>query len=206
MSTAVVVALIQIIPSALWVLLGISTLVLFYRPVRYDLLPRMSTFNILGIEAEFVRGQMDRAITKRSVQVSDSDRARAVRRLGRLRDVFRDARILWLDGDPDRQADERAMLRFTGAIVDPARSDGEALQMLADTKYDAIVSAERSVGGASGPDLLTGMQARAIQRPVILYECGGRPARATPAEAFAVADRPDELLHCVADALERARI
>lgn len=203
MSIAVVVALIHILPSLLWVLLAVSFVALLYRPLRYELIPRMTGIEIFGVEATFVREEMNRAIAGRSVHVSDVDRSRVLRRLRRLRDVFREARILWLDPAPEERAGERAMLRFTGALVDPARSGEDALRMLAESSYDAVVSAEPSPPAAP---LLAALQAGLPRRQVIVYAASPAPDRAPPPGAVALTDRPDELLHCVADALERSRL
>lgn len=202
----VVVALIQIIPGALWALLAIALAALFYRPVRYDLLPRVVDLNILGVEARFVREHMDRAIASRSVDVSGQERERAVRRLRRVEDAFRGARLLWIGEGPGGGAEEREMLRSTGALIDPARDEEEGLKRLAEGRYDAIVSTGAGDGAAAHARLIAGMEARAIRRPVILYDCERGGEDGAPAGVFAVADRPDELLHCVADALERARL
>lgn len=198
----VIVALIYVMPRVLWILVGVTLLVLFYRPIRDQLIPRMSGLSLFGVEASFLRETMDRAISKRSAPVSDGDRARALRRLRRLPDAFKGARILWLDESPEGQSDEREMLRCTGARVEKARSGDDARRMLGDARYDAIVAAEQR-GGKSAEAMIG---AAGILPPVIVYACDGGAARATPAGVFAVADRPDELLHCIADALERARI
>jgi len=203
MSIDILVAVIQILPSLLWVLLAVAFVALLYRPVRYELIPRMTNLEIFGVEATFVREKMNRAIARRSVDVSDVDRSRVLRRLRRLRDVFRRARILWLDSAPEDRADERAMLRSTGALVEPARSGEDAQRMLAESDYDAVVSAEPSPLAAN---LLAALQAGLRRRPVIVYTESSDPDRAPPPGAVAITDRPDELLHCVADALERSRL
>jgi predicted nicotinamide N-methyase len=49
------VAIIEIIPSILWFLLVLAGVIVFYRPIRDELLPNLSAFRAHGVELSFVR-------------------------------------------------------------------------------------------------------------------------------------------------------
>lgn len=201
----IVIALIDATPSALWVLLVVWLVLRFEKPIR-SVLPRMSGVSIFGVEASFVREEMDKAIVRKAAPVCTEDRERALRRLMRAASVFRDAAILWVDSAPSMRADERAVLRFAGARVDVARSTEEALSRMESRGYDAIVSDMKRDGDPdAGLSLLSAMRDRSLVTPVIFYVDQDEASREVPPRAFDLTDRPDVLLHAVADALERRR-
>jgi hypothetical protein len=206
MDTDVVVALIQIAPGVFWVLLAAILVALFFRPIRDHLLPRMRNLNIFGVEATFVRARMDRAIAARSARVSDGERAHAVRRVCRLSSVFHGATVLWADAAPSRTSDERAMLLRAGVSIEVSRSRDKALALFTQGSHDVMIVTLRPRRGQAAILKLVAEAARQVPgRPIILYAYPGYDTDATPPGAFAITDRPDELLHCVADALERTR-
>lgn len=201
----IVVALIGLVPGVLWVLLAATGFALFYKPVRDEILPRIRRVDIFGVEASFVRARIDRAIAARSAKVSDDERARVVRRVCRVSSVFRGATILWADADPGKTADEREMLLRSGVAVEVLRARDKALAMFTDGGHDAMIVILRRRGAAAILKLVADASRRTPDRPIILYAYPGYDPQAMPPGVFAATDRPDELLHCVADALERAR-
>jgi CheY-like chemotaxis protein len=201
----ILIAFIQIAPSALWVLLIAWLVLRFEKPLR-QVLPRMNGISVFGIEASFVREEMEKAIVRKATPVCTEDRERALRRLMRAAPVFRDAAILWVDGAPATRADERGVLRFAGASVDVARSTDEALSRMAGRAYDAVVSdMNRNGDPSAGLSLLAAMRERALGIPVVFYVDRDEASREVPPCAFDLTDRPDVLLHALADALERRR-
>src|SRR5712691_2196025 len=54
--------LIKILPSILWFFLAAAVLVLFYKPIRDDLLPNLSGFKAGGVELSFVKESIEAAI------------------------------------------------------------------------------------------------------------------------------------------------
>lgn len=54
MNTQVELQLIGLIPNILWAILLIVALVVFYKPLRYDVLPRMREFNAFGVEVTLI--------------------------------------------------------------------------------------------------------------------------------------------------------
>ena len=51
--------LIKLVPSLLWFLLVLIVLLVFYRPIRDDLLPSLTGFSAAGVELSFVRESID---------------------------------------------------------------------------------------------------------------------------------------------------
>lgn len=199
----ILIALIGIAPSVLWVLLVIGVVATFHRPIRDQLLPRLGGINVLGVEATFIRERMDRAIKRRDQKVSEDDRGRVLRRVCKAAGVVQGAAVVWMDADPRDTVEERAMLRFSGVSLDLARSPEEALALLQEGDHDAVI-ARAPVAAALA--LATGMEQRGAGRPLILYAGSAARGVGTPPGAFAVTDRPDELLHYLTDVLERSRI
>lgn len=60
----IVIELIKLIPSLLWILLVVVLLILFYRPIREVLFPRLSGFKAMGMEFSFLKDSMDKALAK----------------------------------------------------------------------------------------------------------------------------------------------
>jgi len=206
MSPEVTVELIKLIPSVLWILFVAISVAVFYKPIRRELLPRMSGFKAFGVEATFTREELDRAIEKQAAQVSENDRSQVLRRAQRVIPVLQGAQILWVDDNPDNNIYERRILRSLGVFVDLARSTGEALSMLQQTTYDAVIS-DMARGGVpdEGLKFLTEMRKRGLYRWTIFYVGRVDWERGTPPYAFGITNRPDHLLHYVLDVLERER-
>ncbi|HSN98967.1 MAG TPA: hypothetical protein VLS89_11800 [Candidatus Nanopelagicales bacterium] len=206
MSTDIIVAIIQIVPSVLWVLFVAILVALFHGPIRKQLLPRLTGFEVFGVEATFMEERMDRAIARRRVRVSEDERAGVLRRLRSAAGAFRGAAVLWVDAAPGDAADERAMLRHAGASVDLARTSGEARALLSEDGYDAVI-ARVAAGADPTPalEILAEAGRSEIDRHLILYVPPEAEEHGTPPGAFATANRPDRLLHYVVDVLERRR-
>lgn len=206
MTREIVVELVELIPSVLWILFATALVVVFYRPIRRELIPRISGFKAFGVEATFVREQLDQAVAKQAVQVSENDRSQVLRRARMVARVLQGAQVLWVDDNPDYNLYERRVLRSFGVFVDLARSTSEALAMVEQTSYDAVISdVERDGIGDEGIRFLAEMVKRRIYRWAILYAGSFDRSRGIPPYAFGMTDRPDHLLHYVMDILERER-
>ncbi len=95
------------------------------------------------------------------------------------------------------------MLRQMGILTEAVTTKPEAAAVLNDpaNRIDLIISdVGRDDGSAGGLTLLEGIRGR---RPVILYVGRVDRDRGTPAGAFGITDRPDDLLNLVMDALDR---
>jgi CheY-like chemotaxis protein len=206
MSPEIVVELIRLVPSLLWILLIAVLLAVFYKPIRQDLLPRLSGFKAFGLEVALLREQLDQAITKQGAQVGERERAQVLRRAGRLTPTMQGAQILWVDDNPDNNEYERRILHSLGTSVDMARTSADALSLLSQKRYELVISdMERNGVADEGQRFLEDMRNRGYSLRLIYYIGRLDPEKGVPAYAFGITNRPDTLLHLVLDALERDR-
>ena len=121
--------------------------------------------------------------------------------------VLRGARLLWVDDNPDNNIYERIMLASLGVVIDLSLSTNEALVMLARQPYDAIISdIERQGVMDEGLRFLQAVQGCDVHPPTIFYTFRLDPRKPIPPGAFAITQRPDDLLHYILDILERVRV
>jgi len=210
-SSQLLPSILQVLPSILWFLLAAAVLVLFYRPIRDDLLPHLSGFKAAGVELSFVKESIDAAIQlaekspQWTVQVSAADKERTLRRAKAHLPILRNAQLLWLDDHPENNANERRMFTQLGVEVEPATSTDEALSKVIRGNYDVVVSDMRHgddpTGGLKFLDHLRPQR----DTPVIFYIGNVNADKGIPPRAFGITNRPDELLHLVLDVLERRR-
>ena len=200
---------IEIIPSLLWVAFGIVLFCLFYKQIRYDILPKLTGFKVMGAEFSFVKNSIDAAVefgAKWHVAVSEKDKAAVLDRAKRNIDVFNNARILWIDDHPGNNRHERRMFRQLRAHVDNATNSAEALKLLKIDIYDLVISdIARDRESDDGIKFLNTFREQDSNTPVIFYVGNYVRKQGVPKMAFGITDRPDELLHLVLDALERKR-
>ncbi|MBN1483946.1 MAG: response regulator [Chloroflexia bacterium] len=209
MPPEIVSQLIGLIPSAIWFLLVLILVLVFYKPIRHDLLPRLGGLRLMGVEMTFAREELEQALEesrKSEKPVSEKEQSQLLRRAQRAAPALQGAQILWVDDHPEFNLSERRLLRSLGIYVDLARSTGEALPLLRQTDYDAVISdMERDGDTQAGLDLLQDMVAHGLHRPTMFYVAHFDPARGVPGHAFGITNRPDHLLHYVMDVLERTR-
>jgi CheY-like chemotaxis protein len=209
MSPEVTIELVKLIPSILWVFLVAILIAVFYRPIRRELLPKMQGIHAFGIEVTFLQGELDKAIAKQGNEVSQGERSQVLRRAQRVVQSIQGAQILWVDDNPDNNIYERGILRSLGLFVDLARTTNEALSMISQTNYAAVISDMNRNGVADeGLKFLTEMRVRNIKlyHWTIFYAAGFDPSKGVPPHAFGMTNRPDYLLHLVLDILERKYI
>ena len=206
MSELIVIELIRLIPSLLWLVLVVILIGVFYKPIKEELLPRMSGIRAWGLEVELLRMDLDKAVDKQGAEVGQSERTRVLRRAERSSGKLRRARILWIDDYPQNNEYERRMMRALGALVDTARDSLEAPSLMARTGYDLVISdIDRSGIPDEGLRFLEDISKEAPYPRVVFYVGRVDADRGVPAHAFGITDRPDELLHLVMDGLERER-
>ncbi len=204
--------LLKLIPSILWFSLAVILLVLFYKPIREDLLPNIRAFKAMGVELSFVEDSIDAALElaekcpQWKVEVSSRDKERALRRAKKHLQVFHDSQFLWVDDHPENNLNERRMFRQLKAEIDTAKSTGEALKILKNGRYDLVIS-DMARGDEATAGLKFLEQFRKVNNatPVIFYIGVFDAKKGIPAQAFGITNRPDELLHLTLDALERKK-
>lgn len=205
------VELVKVIPSILWFLLFITALAVFYRPLRYELLPNLTGFSAMGVQVSFIRDSMDAAIElaqkspQWNVEVSSAEKDQVLRRARKHLSIFRDAQILWVDDHPENNLNERRMFRQLRVEVDIAKTTEEALGMLKGGNYDLVLSdISRDQDATAGLKFLSQLK-QEQPTPVIFYVGVADTEKGVPAQAFGITNRPDELLHLTLDALERKK-
>jgi CheY-like chemotaxis protein len=119
--------------------------------------------------------------------------------------LVRGRRVLWVDDHPANNFYERVALSQIGLAVDLAVSSTEGLGAVKYLNPDVILSdMERTGKQDAGLEFLRLLRDQGISTPLIFYIREVDEARGTPVGAFAITDRPDELLHLVLDVLERS--
>ena len=208
----VVKELVKLLPSILWFLLVAIFLILFYRPIRYELLPRLSGVNVMGVEFSFIEKSIDDAIElarkspQWNIEVPRQDKEHALNRAKEHLEVFRKAQILWVDDYPENNRNELRMFHQLKAEIDTAKSTNEALRILRNHNYDLVISdMARGKKAAEGLEFLRKLRRDDKNTPVIFYIGVIDPKKGVPPQAFGITNRPDELLHLILDALERKK-
>ncbi len=204
--------LIELIPSLLWFFLVVFILLLFYRPIRDNLLPKLGSLKAMGVEILFAADSMDASIElaeknqRWTVKVSAVDKRRVLNRVKQHLNILKGAQALWVDDCPENNINERRMFRQLETEIDIARSTQEALDILKSGRYDVIFSdMARGENAAAGLEFLEQLRNTDKATPVIFYIGVLDPGKGTPAQAFGITNRPDELLHLTLDALERKK-
>ncbi len=214
---AATLEIIKLIPSLCWFLLVAGLIVSHRRWIRDELLPNLSGLKVLGVEVSFIKASFDAAVEigekspQWKIEVPEKAKQAALRRVKQRLDVFRGARILWVDDHPENNRNERRMFRQLRAEMDLATTSEEALKKLQLDIYDVVIS---DIGRDNPTDksglaflhaLRSGDQSRKPEAntPVVFYVGNFNAKLGTPAGAFGITNRPDELLHFVLDVLER---
>lgn len=204
--------LVRLIPSILWFLLVVFLLVLFYRPIRDELIPKLGAFKAMGVELSFVKESIDAALElaekspQWKVDVPLKDKEQALKRARKHLHVFRDAQFLWVDDHPENNFNEVAMFRQLKVGTQTAESTEKALEILKSRHFDLVISdMARGDENTAGLTFLERFRNVDKTTPVIFYLGGFDPEKGVPAQAFGITNRPDELLHLTLDALERSK-
>jgi CheY-like chemotaxis protein len=194
---------VRIIPSLLWVAFAAVALALFYRPIRDEVVPRLTTLKLPGGIEVSLRERVTQAAEKQEVEVSEDDKSRIVRRLERSRSLLHGARILWVDDNPENNINEATILESFGSLIRFEKTTQEAINALAREQFDVVISDnERERQPKEGIRFVKEIEGRPW---AILYVGDYSPDLGTPPYAFAITDEPHQLLHYVLDALERQR-
>ena len=225
-----VVDLLGSLPPYLWFAL-LLYLLIHYRQQIEQLLRRLTGFKGMGVELAFAAASLDEAVAERKrflspealrqgakadaahrVEVPELDRKRALERARASLDLLAGRRILWVDDVPANNRNERRMLRGLGMVSEAAVSTEEALARLGrdESQFDLLISdVARDGDREAGMKLVAGYAGLVEKQgrtpddrlPLIFYLGRYDPKDGTPAGAFGITNRPDQLLHLVIDAL-----
>jgi CheY-like chemotaxis protein len=196
----------QILPTVLWIGFLSVAAVLLRKPIREELLPRLTGFRAFGLEFSFVRESLEEAAAQRGLTLTSKDQSRVMRRASRVLDVLRGARVLWVDDDPKSVTRERQVLEEMGVLIDLVSSTDEAMKDLSRRTYDLVIS-DIARGGdpEAGLLMLQSMRHQGLDHDVVFYIWSLDRGKRLPDGAFGITNQPDQLIHYVLDVLERER-
>ncbi len=204
------------LPTLLWFSLALTALIIFYKPIRNELLPNLSGFKAMGVELAFITKSINDALElaeknkKWIVDVPPEAKENVLNRTRQHLKIMKDAQIFWIDDCPENNLNEWRMFFQLRMKIDIAKSTDEALKKLAEKKYDLIISdmarreSEKDIADA-GVQFLNMFREKDSTTPVIFYIGVYKPEKGLPPGAFGITKRPDELLHLVIDALSRKK-
>ena len=222
-----VAELINALVGLLWLVLAFAVFLV----LRTALAPRIASLTKLGlgvggVTLEFAEQKLNEAVERRGgtrAALDQGAKRSILRRLQRNADLLAGAHVLWVDDHPENNRSMVELLSTYGARVETARSNPDALALLATTRYDVIISDvgrddEGPDGGLKGVELAETIFNR-WQRQVLLFAGRFDPAVLPGATAeerlqlvalvervtFARARGIDEVLHYLMDILERGR-
>jgi CheY-like chemotaxis protein len=201
----IIIELIRIIPTLIWAAAIVAVVLVFRTTIRTRLLPRITELKAFGVEATFVKEQLDRA-AETSPAGSESDRSQVAKRAERIASLLQDARLLLVNDIPREMFHVVRILEELNIRVDIVTSTAEALDALTKQPYDVVISdMRRDDVPDEGLRFLRESRVRGVYRPTILSVGRYDPNQGTPPYAFGITNRVDELLNLVFDVLERVR-
>ena len=194
----------------LWFLFLLFLFIVFYRPIRYELLPNLTNVKGLGVELTFVLDSIDAAIElaekspQWQVEITSRDKERALNRAKAHLLVFKGAQILWVDDHPENNRNEINMFQRLGAEIRTVENTEQAIQAIQKISFDLVLS-DMARGDDQQAGLIFLKKLRTFEQkiPVIFYLGVFDPEKGVPPRSFGLTARPDELLHLTLDALER---
>ena len=205
MSKEIIIELIKIIPSILWVVFLAILVLVFLKPIKNVLIPQLSEIKAFGIEAKFIKEELAKAASK-NPEVKETALDQVTRRAQRITSIIQGARVLLVNDIPQEMINVQRILQSLGVTVDVAHSTLSALNMLANTEYDVIVSnMSRDEVPDEGLRFLDESIKRSLDRPTIFSVANFDPSRGVPAYAFGITNRVDEMLNLIFDVLERTK-
>lgn len=145
-------------------------------------------------------------LPKRDLVSTPEGRDQISRRAARLGPLLAGARILLVNDIPSEMSHVVDLMEGLLLQVDVVRSSDEALSQLAAEPYQVVISDMARDGvDDEGIHFLARMRAAHLNCPTIFTVGRYQPERGTPAHAFGITNRVDELLNLTFDVLERIR-
>jgi CheY-like chemotaxis protein len=145
-------------------------------------------------------------IPAKGAVTSEQGRDQVARRAARLQAILQGARALLANDVPSEMSGVINILTNLGVKVDVAATSDDALVLLAGNRFDLVITdMMRNEVPDEGMRFLAAMRRRNLHRPTIFTVGRFKPEMGTPAYAFGITNRVDELLNLVFDALERTR-
>lgn len=208
METEVVVALVKIIPSLLWVFIVGFFVFLFRNVIIVDLLPRIINLKALGVEATFVKKELDRLAKKSKEEVAGSSESRSqvARRAERIKSMLKGSKILLVNDIPSQMSYVVNILESLNVKVTIATTTKEALSNLERFSFDLVISDMRRGNEIdAGINMLIKSKEMNTNKPTIFSVGQFEPERGVPPYAFGITNRVDELMNLIFDIVERKK-
>ncbi len=130
MTPEVAIEIIKTIPSILWFVFVVVLVIRLYEPIKTELLPHLRELKAFGVEATFIREELEKATKKQEIEISQEAKSKVERRLHRDIPLLRKMRVLWVDDNPGNITYESRILRSVGVHIDVVTSTEQALSML----------------------------------------------------------------------------
>ena len=220
MDTEIVIALIEIVPQVVLIGFAILVAIFFREPFARFLNGRVTSLSAFGFRIDLRPEEVNAAVRARVGSADDATTApesgnasptapsgsQVVDRARRLAPQLAGRVVLWVDDHPELARVERLMLKGMGVVTQAARSNVDAMAILSDpaSSIDLVISDIQRQGGAPGGlELLAELRDGTKWPPVILYVGRLRRDLGTPAGAFGITNRADELLNLVMDVMDR---
>jgi CheY-like chemotaxis protein len=221
MDREIVLAILAIAPQL--IVLGIVAIAgaRYREQISRALGSRVTSVSVLGFKMDLSAAAVDDAVASRTKPdggssgspVADrlasskaaSSSAQVVQRAHRMAPHLQGRTILWVDDQPTGNRIERRLLRQMGVFVETVTSNDQAMTVLNDPaeSISLVISDIQRASGPSGLDLVQSLAVRPGHPSIVLYIGKRDDQRPLPPGAFGLADRPDELLNLVMDALDR---
>jgi CheY-like chemotaxis protein len=202
----IAIELIRISPTILGIAILLVLLFHFRRQLS-DMLSRVGHIKAFGVEAEFAqeRKQLSNAAKSYGLTLNEADLNKVIERANRIKDLLTGSRIMWVDDRPLTNASIFRFLNTYGVVIDTATTTDEALDALewASGAYDAIITdMVRDSGSTAGLDLLRGLKALKIEKPVLIFVAKLDTDKGVPPGATAITNNPIKLIHEFLSSLE----
>ena len=211
----IVLALIAVGPQVVVVIVVAIVLVRYRAPIADFITSRVTSVSAFGVKVDLQPKDVDAAVQERATRTGAAGATsgpavhgtsrQLVARAGRLAPQLKGRLVLWADDQPDNNRTERRMLRGIGIFVEIATSNGQALAALRqpNEQIDLVISDIARATAPGGLALVADVAKLPTPPRVILYIRRVDPTLPTPPGVFGIADRPDDLLNLVMDALDR---
>ena len=188
-------------PHALWIAFFVVMVCFVGRNRIRDALSRVSRIEFRGLRVDLESG-VETAAAARQIAIPLGVRRQVAERLISAQSRIARTRFLWIDDHPENNETELRILKALGANIDLAHDD-DARKRLNATVYDIVLSDITRGGRKDAGMRFLPVVAKAILGPKVIFYTGD--VRGKPEGAFGITTRPDELMHLIVDALERAR-
>ena len=181
---------------------------------KYQDLRRNKLFSIASMVLDkpvsFFTEKLERAGQLRQLSIDEESKEVLIKRLQFIEALGQGIKILWIDDIISNDQDIIDIIRLIGGEFEFVKSSEEAEYLLKKNKfqYDCIISDIKRAGNKSeGIDFLVRLnQEFGHVPPVIFYITNFEPSKGTPPYAFGITNKPIELVHLVADIMQRKKV